>query len=221
MHGSVVLLCCIAPHFDVFARPVLVHMHVQPRLELTRPPRRDLHSTNKRLRRKREPARLMHDGKFALCGEHKDEHAMRKAELQARGVQEHADLRLLWRLPLRIKRKGHAKWRVVQRERDRRAHRRRVHRHLARPVYLHFRTPEMPHCRGARQARAVQQTAAAPCCCCAVGGRGGRGGGENVYGYAEVPDALACEHAERLAVDRVAPPEDLVEMAREHRFFFA
>ena len=42
-----------------------------------------------------------------------------------------------------------------------------------------------------------------------------------MYGYAEVPDALACEDAESLTIDRVAPPEDLVEMSREHRFFFA
>ena len=36
-----------------------------------------------------------------------------------------------------------------------------------------------------------------------------------------MPDAFACEYAERLAVDRVAASEYLVEMARKCRFFFA
>ncbi len=36
-----------------------------------------------------------------------------------------------------------------------------------------------------------------------------------------MPDTLAGEYAERLAVYRVAAPEDLVEMPRECSFFLA
>lgn len=154
--------CSPSSHFYLLAYPVLAHTYIQPRLELARPPRSDLHSAHERLRREREPTCLMHNGKFALRRKRERQHAMRETLLKTSRIEQHARfLPTSLTLPLRgpVKSKRETEGRVVHRERDGCAHVRRVHCYLARAEHFDVWTAEVAKGGGAGEAGAVEETA--------------------------------------------------------------